>query len=555
MSLINKMLRDIDQRSSADQENKSPLIHQVRPVKGGASNPARFMVLGILGASSLGVAAYYLSDQILKPVLQSDSSPASPVSISPAVPPTQSAPAAAPAAAVVASADVASNAAEQEITSLTRDWAAAWSAKNFIAYIGFYSDQFSPAGSMSRDQWAESRRVRIARPTAISVELSNIAVEKLSDNQFAVRFNQRYTSDNFSETLGKTLIWQRSNNDWKIVREDVNQAVIAAVPKESAPLQRTPPPRELTLPKPAPAQPPVKLAMQSAPQEVPLVIAASSAEKPAPKLRSVTANADAAVGNARVLPISAEPPNQPPPAVAPQPSKQPEAGTFSITRSAPPPPAAPTTIVQNEVPGVSKILSPNQQSDNLFRQARALMQQGRVDEARSQLESALQASPQNHQARQLLGQLLLDIRLLDEAERLLTEGLLAAPRHQGMLITLAHTQLQKDNPDLAINTLLREESSARANADYQALLAAMLQRRNRHPEAMEHYLNAVRLSPNNANWLVGLGISLQAQNITVGATEAFERALELGTLSPALIEAAKQRLAQLKKNQPARPAQ
>ena len=264
MSLINKMLKDIDQRSSTDQEAKPQLLNQVRAVKRSSKDSSRFIVLSLLGASALGLAAYYLSDQFLKPAVQSGALTAG-VGVTPPAPPIApaSVPASTPAGQITAAADspqtttastasvtpfnsvgssggaVTGDAADvteaQKIISLTRDWAAAWSAKNFIAYIGFYSEQFSPANNLSRDQWAESRRARIARPASISVQLSDIAAEKLTDNQFAVRFNQRYRSDNFSENSEKTLIWQQANNDWKIVREDVNQTAVTAAAREAIP--------------------------------------------------------------------------------------------------------------------------------------------------------------------------------------------------------------------------------------------------------------------------------------------------------------------------------
>jgi MSHA biogenesis protein MshN len=493
MSLINKMLKDIDQRSSTDQENRPPMLNQVKAVKRSSSDSSRFIVFGLLGASALGLAAYYLSDQLLNTRPKSEM-PAPVVTIAPAVPlpapaPLVNATAASDAtatnsgtSAVIAVSPPIALSAEQQVTSLTQDWAAAWSAKNFTAYIGFYSDQFSPTNNMARDQWAESRRVRITRPASISVALSNINAEPIADQQIRVRFTQRYASDNFAETSEKILIWQRTNMDWKIVREEVNQAPVKVAAQEAAIQQQA-------RPKPAP---------------VPLA--------------SVTNNPSRAEENIK-LP--------------------------SMTKT---PAAAETqTTAQVENPAISKTQTPVQRSDNLYRQGQLLIQQGQLGKAKPLLEQSLETLPTNTDARVLLARLMVDIRLPNEAQALLTEGLRLSPRHQGMLMTLAHLKVQTNNLESAIDTLLKDEPSARANADYQALLAALLQRKNRHQEATQHYLNAVRLSPNNSNWLVGLGISLQAQGVLVGAAEAFQRALELGTLPPALAETAQQRLNQISK--------
>jgi TolA-binding protein len=85
---------------------------------------------------------------------------------------------------------------------------------------------------------------------------------------------------------------------------------------------------------------------------------------------------------------------------------------------------------------------------------------------------------------------------------------------------------------------------APTHADSQALLATLLQREGRHDEAVTHFVLALRQAPDSANWLLGLGISLQAQSDTARAAEAYQRAIELG-LSASLLQFAQDRLHQL----------
>ena len=79
-------------------------------------------------------------------------------------------------------------------------------------------------------------------------------------------------------------------------------------------------------------------------------------------------------------------------------------------------------------------------------------------------------------------------------------------------------------------------------ADYQAFFAALLQRQNRHNEAIAHYQIVLQLAPNNAIWLMGYGISLRAVQRNAEAKDAFKRALETQTLSPELREFVQQKL-------------
>jgi len=80
--------------------------------------------------------------------------------------------------------------------------------------------------------------------------------------------------------------------------------------------------------------------------------------------------------------------------------------------------------------------------------------------------------------------------------------------------------------------------------DYQAFLAALLQREGRNKEAIEHYLLALRKVPGSGVWLMGLGISLQAENRQTEAQEAFLRAKASNTLSPDLLAFVEQQLKQ-----------
>lgn len=197
--------------------------------------------------------------------------------------------------------------------------------------------------------------------------------------------------------------------------------------------------------------------------------------------------------------------------------------------------------------GVNKEIrqpNPPQRAENAYLQAYASLQQGRMGEAEESLRQALQLDPRHAAARQALAALLLESRRLDRAEQLLQQGLELQPGNAGYAMTLARIQVERGDVPAALATLQRNPPAGE-NAEYHGFLAALLQRSERHKEAVEHYLAALRSNPSSGPWLLGLGISLQADGQSAKAAEIFRRARHSGSLSPELQAFAEQRLKQL----------
>jgi MSHA biogenesis protein MshN len=167
-----------------------------------------------------------------------------------------------------------------------------------------------------------------------------------------------------------------------------------------------------------------------------------------------------------------------------------------------------------------------------------------MGEAEESLRQALLHDPRHAAARQALAALLVETKHLDRAELLLQQGLDIQPGQAGFAMTLARLQVERGDVAAALATLQRHPPSGE-NADYHGFMAALLQRGERHKEAIEHYQNALRSNPGSAPWLLGLGISLQADSQPARAAEAFRRAKASGSLSTELQAFADQRLRQL----------
>ena len=96
-----------------------------------------------------------------------------------------------------------------------------------------------------------------------------------------------------------------------------------------------------------------------------------------------------------------------------------------------------------------------------------------------------------------------------------------------------------------MQTLQKNRPDASELADYQAFMAALLQRQERHAEAIPLFQKALALVPGNGVWMMGLGISLQAEQRKDDARAVYQRALDSNTLNPQLREFVQQKLKEL----------
>jgi MSHA biogenesis protein MshN len=216
-------------------------------------------------------------------------------------------------------------------------------------------------------------------------------------------------------------------------------------------------------------------------------------------------------------------------------------------------PAANASAMPSEIPPQAnagkqiKEFTAQQRAENEYRKSIDLLQQGKPTEAVAGLDNVLQLDPRNAAARQTLVGVLIENRRTEDALRIAREGIAIDPAQPGLTMILARLQLEKGELRSAIETLDRGLAHARERADYLAFLAALLQRDGQHRKAADQYLLALQKSPQNGIWWMGLGISLQAEQKTADAQEAFRRAKSSNGLSPELQAFVDARLSQLQR--------
>jgi MSHA biogenesis protein MshN len=175
-----------------------------------------------------------------------------------------------------------------------------------------------------------------------------------------------------------------------------------------------------------------------------------------------------------------------------------------------------------------------QRAETAFRSGVGQLRDGRVNAAETSFREALKEDPMHVGARQALLGLLLDGGRNDEAEQLLRHALELNPRQPRHAMVLARLEVDRGEIGGAINTLVGALPYVRSDPEYYAFLAALLQRDGRHRDAVDYYHTALQSSPGNAVWLMGLGISLRANDQFADAREAFRRAAALKQLNAEL---------------------
>lgn len=98
-------------------------------------------------------------------------------------------------------------------------WAAAWSARDFPRYRGYYASSFIPENGRTPEQWASSRAANFARPGAITLGIDDLKITTPSPDRAVTEFRQTYTSPNDRDVSTKRIEWVHEGERWKIQRE------------------------------------------------------------------------------------------------------------------------------------------------------------------------------------------------------------------------------------------------------------------------------------------------------------------------------------------------
>lgn len=107
---------------------------------------------------------------------------------------------------------------------------AAWSAKDFPRYRAHYAKTFVPENGQTQQQWETERAAGLGIPGDIMLGISNLKTSTLSPDKAITEFRQTYASSKYRGAANLRLEWVREDGRWKIQREQVLNAPLAATP-------------------------------------------------------------------------------------------------------------------------------------------------------------------------------------------------------------------------------------------------------------------------------------------------------------------------------------
>ena len=191
--------------------------------------------------------------------------------------------------------------------------------------------------------------------------------------------------------------------------------------------------------------------------------------------------------------------------------------------------------------------SPDEQAESEYRQAVSLLQKGRAADAEKHLKAALKFSAEHPQSRELLAGLALQNGRWNEAQQTLEQGIEKVPAHYPFALLLARIQIEHGADQKALAVMEGSRQAGAGSADYMAFLAELYRRAGNHAEAIKTYTEAIKLNPREGRSWIGMGISLEAAQDWKTAGDAYQRAIETGSLDDNLLKYARLRMDAVKK--------
>jgi tetratricopeptide (TPR) repeat protein len=156
------------------------------------------------------------------------------------------------------------------------------------------------------------------------------------------------------------------------------------------------------------------------------------------------------------------------------------------------------------------------------REAKRFMSRQEITQAISVLSEQVERAPKSVQSRYLLAQLL----LATEQYPLAQQAFAGAPNNLSWGLLKARYYLQMGQAGAAIQTLNRYPQGAQ-RADYIQLLAAALQQQGQHKDAVDQYVTLLAMDPNQASAWNRMAVSLEHLGRRDKAIAAYQNALKV----------------------------
>lgn len=183
---------------------------------------------------------------------------------------------------------------------------------------------------------------------------------------------------------------------------------------------------------------------------------------------------------------------------------------------------------------MEKVIRPpssSERADKLYQQGYRALQQRQADSAERLWQQALKIEPTHLKSREGLVALTLSQGRKVEATRLLEEAVTYHP--ESGQFAMLHARLLAEQGDSAAAIAALEQAMGRTEQQPQlfALAAALYQQQHQFDNSIRSYQRALQLQPQQSNWWMGLGISLEGAAKTAEAISAYKEAQQRGGLN------------------------
>jgi len=190
------------------------------------------------------------------------------------------------------------------------------------------------------------------------------------------------------------------------------------------------------------------------------------------------------------------------------------------------------TLIETKVQKKEVPLSVEQQVEQQYQNAIELLSNNQTDEAVKSLYGITSDFPNYLPARVTLVKILFQNNQLQEANRVLNQGLVQSSSYVPFVKLKAHILVKQGKTNEALKVLEEAAPSIREDPDYYAFIAALYQQKGQYLIAARLYDQLVKIRPERGMWWAGLGIALDSAGKKNAAAEAYQNALQGDDVSP-----------------------
>jgi len=107
------------------------------------------------------------------------------------------------------------------VSEVLNQWASSWENQNLEEYFSYYTNDYTSKYFDNNDQWKLDREKRILDKNEISLEISDLSITfEINEKETATAiFQQKYTSERYSDSVKKKITLHKVGKNWKIISE------------------------------------------------------------------------------------------------------------------------------------------------------------------------------------------------------------------------------------------------------------------------------------------------------------------------------------------------